>query len=183
MRLDDDVTRRQRVLYFAYGSCMNQASLSTSLECDVSRYFVGPAQLDGYRLTFNYPSMTAPTCCANIEPGTRLRVEGAMYEVPQELLERLDHREGVGSGRYARCTVEVLSTRAVAIALCYRGIVTLPYEAAPSDRYREILTQGLVDACVSEPYRLRTIAHMASLPTRDLPGEVRNDASVNGAPK
>jgi len=156
-----------RVAYFAYGSCMNHASLAASLDYDVTSFFVGPAQLIDFALRFNYPSINAPTCCcANIEAEPGAVVEGALYDLPRELMDSVDRREGVSANRYSRTVVPVQFERAVKMAFCYRGSVTLPYEAAPSERYRELLTRGLLDSRVSEEYRLSVISKMASLPAR-----------------
>ncbi|WP_240766701.1 gamma-glutamylcyclotransferase family protein [Paraburkholderia flava] len=171
-----DAVRNDRFGYFAYGSCMNQASLATSLGCDVAPYFAGAATLDGYRLAFNYASVREPVCCANIEPAVQACVEGALYELPLGLLEALDVREGVSAGRYARCLVDVQIGHGARVvtriaALTYRGVVTLSYEAAPSARYRELLERGLVDAGVSESYRIGTLAQMHMLRERMLEEE------------
>ncbi|WCM22543.1 gamma-glutamylcyclotransferase [Paraburkholderia bryophila] len=163
----DDLLRQDRFAYFAYGSCMNQASLSISLDCAVAPYFVGAALLEGYRLAFNYPSVREPVCCANIEPAAHAVVEGALYELPLGLLDALDVREGVKAGRYARYLVNVRTAQGSTVpALTYRGAVTLPDEAAPSARYRELLVRGFEDAGVSRLYRTHTVAQLDSLRER-----------------
>jgi len=153
-----------RFAYFAYGSCMNLSSLSISLGCQVAGYFVGAAVLEGYRLVFNYPSMTEPFGCANIEVESGAAVEGALYQLPMSYLELLDRREGVSLGRYRRCPVEVrssLSTRTN--ALCYRSLITLPRERAPSTQYQAMMIQGLLDAGVSERYRCDLVERLTQL--------------------
>jgi cation transport regulator ChaC len=160
----DDLQERESFAYFAYGSCMNHASLAMSLGCSVTPYLVGAARLPGYRLAFNYASIKEPVCCANIEPAFDAAVEGALYELPVELLAALELREGVTSGRYARCLVNVQLQQGLMMpALTYSGIVTLSYEAAPSARYRELLLRGLADAGVSESYRSDLVVRMQSL--------------------
>ncbi|WP_175890641.1 gamma-glutamylcyclotransferase family protein [Burkholderia cepacia] len=164
----DDLLRDESFTYFAYGSCMNLASLSTSLGCDAATYFAGAAQLDGHRLAFNYASLNEPVCCANIEPATGAIVEGALYRLPMRMLDALERREGVHLGRYVRYAVEVLAPGGRRVhALTYRGAVTLDCDAAPSARYRDLLVRGLADAGVSAAYRERTVAYMAGL--RDRP--------------
>lgn len=168
----EDLESQERFAYFAYGSCMNHASLAASLGCPVMPYFVGLARLSGYRLVFNYASVKEPVCCANIEPAAGSSVEGALYELPIGLLAALDIREGVTSGRYARCVVDVQPPQGATVAaLTFRGVVTLPYEAAPSARYRELLVRGLADAGVSESYRSETVARMHALRERVLEEE------------
>ncbi|MBN3773235.1 gamma-glutamylcyclotransferase family protein [Burkholderia sp. Se-20378] len=168
----DDLLRGEHFTYFAYGSCMNLASLSASLRCDAAPYFEGAARLDGHRLAFNYASLNEPVCCANIEPAAGAIVEGALYRLPMRMLDALERREGVHLGRYVRCAVEVRGTGGLRVhALTYRGAVTLECEAAPSARYRDLLVRGLADAGVSAAYRDRTVAYMAGL--RDRPPEMQ----------
>ncbi|MCA8000924.1 gamma-glutamylcyclotransferase family protein [Burkholderia metallica] len=168
----DDLLRGEHFTYFAYGSCMNVASLSASLGCDAAPYFAGAAQLDGHRLAFNYASLNEPVCCANIEPAADASVEGALYRLPMHMLDALERREGVHLGRYVRYAVEVREPGGSRMpALTYRGAVTLDCDAAPSARYRDLLIRGLADAGVSAAYRDRTVAYMAGL--RERPPEMQ----------
>ncbi|SFR32520.1 gamma-glutamylcyclotransferase family protein [Litoreibacter janthinus] len=155
-----------RIYYFAYGSCMDQASLTRSLEIDVLDYFVGPARLSGFQLVFNYASVPENVCFANIEARPDQIAEGALFHLPVEALPALDKREGVSSSRYGRFMVKVELDGGVFEALSYHGLVTLPFEASPSPRYRGMLEQGLSDARVSQAYRSQTLAHIDSLPNR-----------------
>jgi hypothetical protein len=143
---------------------MNHASLSVSLGCQIERHFAGPVVLQGYRLAFNYPSVTPPFYCANLEIELGTTVEGALYQLPTRFLEALDRREGVALGRYGRCIVKVCSVSTGEIdALCYRSLVTRAHEGAPSEQYQAILIRGLDDARVSPNYRLSTLARLAQL--------------------
>jgi hypothetical protein len=45
------------ILYFAYGSSLHYASLSTSLDLEVGPRSFGPAKLNGYRLGFVWPEV------------------------------------------------------------------------------------------------------------------------------
>ncbi|MGS0896986.1 gamma-glutamylcyclotransferase family protein [Burkholderia stagnalis] len=168
----DDLLSGEHFTYFAYGSCMNFASLSASIECDAQAYFAGSARLDGHRLAFNYASLREPVCCANIEPEAGASVEGALYRLPMRLLDTLERREGVPLGRYVRYAVEVAEPGGRRVhALTYRGAITLDQDAAPSARYRDLLVRGLADAGVSTSYRDHTVAYMAGL--RERPPEMQ----------
>lgn len=168
----NDLQGGEYFTYFAYGSCMNVASLSASLECDAAPYFTGAARLDGHRLAFNYASLNEPVCCANIERAAGGIVEGALYRLPTRMLAALERREGVHLGRYVRCIVEVVTQDGQRVhALTYRGAVTLDCDAAPSARYRDLLVRGLADAGVSASYRDSTVAYIAGL--RDRPREMQ----------
>ena len=156
----------EHVYYFAYGSCMDQASLSSSLGIDVSACFKGTAFLKGYKLTFNYASVTENVCFANIAIQPDQHVEGGLFHLPVDVLPQLDKREGVSSSRYGRYTVNVEHDGNEIEVLTYHGLVTLPFEASPSLRYINMLEQGLLDACVSQSYKSATLAHISRLPQR-----------------
>lgn len=155
-----------RIHYFAYGSCMDQTSLTHSLGVDVAGFFEGPAYLRGFQLTFNYASVTEAVCFANIVACPGQVVEGALFHLPISVLPALDKREGVSSSRYGRLNVGVEQSGRVVEALSYHGLVTLPFEASPSPRYRGMLEQGMTDARVSGKYRASLVAHMDTLPNR-----------------
>lgn len=155
------------ILYFAYGSCLNHASLSASLDLDVAPRFLGPAGLKGYRLSFSYASVTEAVCFATILPEAGARTEGGLFRLPTAVLPALDRREGVGSGRYARMPVTVETATGPQAALTYHGLVTLPFEARPSDRYRALFELGLRDCRLPEPWCRTILGHLDSLPHRD----------------
>lgn len=70
-----------------------------------------PARLEGFRLCFNVPDVTAPGAgCANIIGDPKDTVQGALYEIDPELLERLDRLHGVSDGRYVRVVVTVTTS-------------------------------------------------------------------------
>jgi hypothetical protein len=154
-----------RLLYFAYGSCMNHASLAASLGVDVALCFVGPALLRGRRLAFNYAAVSEPVCYANIPIAPDASLEGGVFALPDVCQPALDKREGVGQGRYARHALRLADGRRV---LSYLGLVTLGYEAAPSRRYRDTLAQGLLDCAVSARYHDWLLEHMDRLPDRHI---------------
>lgn len=162
-----DVRLEDFTFYFAYGSCMNHASLSASIGCTVTSYFAGPAVLDDYRLAFNYGSVREPCCCANIEPAIGRAVHGALFRLPASLLGALDVREGVSAGRYVRQLVHVRNaTSDVLPAITYKATVTLRDEGAPSSRYRALFMQGLLDSDIPEDQRRDIEKHIGSLPGR-----------------
>ena len=95
------------MLYFAYGSNMNQERLKErGVEFENPR----SAILRDYILKFNkINSKVENAGYANIEASAGSIVEGILYEVTEDGLKSLDKYEGVGSGDYCRKEVEVFT--------------------------------------------------------------------------
>ncbi|ACF13819.1 AIG2 family protein [Chloroherpeton thalassium ATCC 35110] len=96
------------VEYFAYGSNMNPIRLHSYRQV----YFFSqrPAILRGYELVFNKVSpgnRDQEAGVANIVPRANSFVEGILYEVDEDGLEKLDLFEGVTIGHYYRTDVQV----------------------------------------------------------------------------
>lgn len=155
------------ILYFAYGSCLNHASLSASLDLEVGPCFLGPAWLEGYKLSFSYASVTEAVCFATILREVGARTEGGLFRLPVTTLPALDRREGIGSGRYGRLQVTVETEAGPHSALSYHGLVTLPFEARPSERYRSLFEGGLRDCRLSKHWSQSILHHLDGLPHRD----------------
>ncbi len=152
---------------FAYGSCMNHESLAKTLGQRVDEYFIGPAYLEHHKIVFDYASLNEPVCCANIRPENGYVVEGALFKLPIEHLEKIDKREGVFLKRYKRQLVRLsLNNGRTTIAFTYIGLAILDGEAAPSLRYRELLLQGVCDSKLSYQYQVSLFEHIDSLPKR-----------------
>ena len=81
----------KRTLYFAYGSNLDPAQMRR--RCPTSAP-VGPAMLDGWRLTFGGHSRTwgGPVATLVEEPDDW--VDGLLYELPRAELALLDRHEG-----------------------------------------------------------------------------------------
>lgn len=81
------------LFYFAYGSNMNPFRMRVRGVGFRSRE---PGRLPGYRLEFNKVPQDAPRGVgyANIVPDTRHVVEGALYEISEADLQKLDECEG-----------------------------------------------------------------------------------------
>jgi gamma-glutamylcyclotransferase (GGCT)/AIG2-like uncharacterized protein YtfP len=142
------------VLLFGYGT--NMASAEMSDWCPAAR-FLGPARLDGHRLELRRRSVRWRGGAADIVPAPD-SVWGALYEVPEEALERLDGKEGEGFA-YRRRVVEVLLDGQPRDALAYEVIDKEPVEVPCTVEYAELLLEGarergLPDAYV-EALRLR----------------------------
>ena len=142
------------VLLFAYGT--NMASAEMSDWCPAA-HFLGPARLDGHRLELRRRSIRWRGGAADIVRAPD-SVWGALYEVPEDALDRLDSKEGEGFA-YQRRAVDVLLDGERREALAYEVIDKEPAEVPCTAEYAELLLGGarerdLPDAYV-EALRLR----------------------------
>jgi gamma-glutamylcyclotransferase len=126
------------VLLFAYGS--NMAASEMKAFCPLHR-FLGPARLDGFRVEFRRRSRRWGGGAADIVEAPGESVWGALYEVPDGELERLDAKEGAGFA-YRRRRVEVSLGGESCAAEAYEVIDKEPEEVAPTSAYAELLLAG-----------------------------------------
>jgi len=94
------------MLYFAYASNLDPALLREQHRVTFRSRV--RADLPGFRLAFNKADPTQPGAGrANIVGDPRETVQGALYDLNDADIERLDEAEGVGEGRYFRATLLV----------------------------------------------------------------------------
>jgi gamma-glutamylcyclotransferase len=122
-------------LLFAYGS--NMAGSEMEAWCPRHRY-LGPARLDGFRVEFRRRSIRWAGGAADIVPAAGESVWGALYEVPEGELDRLDRKEGEGFA-YRRRAVEVEHRGEPRAAVAYEVIDKEPDEVEPTPEYLELL--------------------------------------------
>lgn len=91
--------------YFGYGYNLNERNFCNRIGRKVKSEF---AILPNYKLVFNVRSKNNEKSFANIEPSRRSFVMGALYQLTQSELEKLDCFEDVEKGTYQRVQVEVL---------------------------------------------------------------------------
>lgn len=125
-------------LLFAYGS--NLASAEMKAWCPNHR-FIGVARLDGFRLEFRRRSRRWGGGAADIVRAPSESVAGALYEVPDGELERLDAKEGLGFA-YRRREVQVEHGGRVVAADAYEVVDKEPEQVAPTPEYLELLRAG-----------------------------------------
>ena len=142
------INRRYRH-YFAYGSNLNSKDLEiwcrkrgyTRIKWKCAR----KAILEDHRLVFNYYSNTRQSAVANIEPSTGDIVEGMLFEIGEETLCKLDHKEGHPScyTRFNNFIQVVLEDKSVHRAFTY---TVIPEKAGedlkPSKQYLQIIKHG-----------------------------------------
>jgi gamma-glutamylcyclotransferase len=115
------------VLYFAYGS--NMASDAGLL---------GPARLDGYRIGLTRRSIRWGAGVLDIVAAPGESVWGAVYELDEADLERLDAREGAGFA-YRRIEVELEDGRR---AIAYEVMDKEPEPVPCAPEYRALVLEG-----------------------------------------
>jgi gamma-glutamylcyclotransferase (GGCT)/AIG2-like uncharacterized protein YtfP len=152
--------QRSTVLYFAYGSCMDDKRF---IEQGVDHYFqnmVGVGVLDNYSLRFTRKSTVDGMGRADIvEEGGQ--VEGKAYEIPVEALKNyLYQREGAPFAyRATFVTIKLNGKDTQAITFTVKN---KNEETAPPADYEEEILRG-AKGYLSEDYILKLKAHMDGL--------------------
>ena len=132
--------------YFAYGSNLRRSQM---VRLCPGHEFLGPARLDAYRLAFNLPDDEWQGGVADVVPSASGTVWGALYRLADADLAALDAYEGFDpagpeeANDYVRRLVAVTteSGHRDVEAWCY--FVRAPHgHVAPSERYRDALTEG-----------------------------------------
>lgn len=140
---------------FAYGSCMNLASLSHTLGCDAQAFCLGPARLEGWRLQFNYPSTNGRDHFGNLVADAQGRVFGALFQLASPHREAIRQREAWHKGRYReeRLTVVPLNgAGAPCEAVVYVANVVSAHEGNPGARYASLVLDGARSCALPPEY-------------------------------
>src|SRR4051794_32493781 len=119
------------MLYFAYGSNMARGGMPEGR-------LVGPARLDGYRLALTRRSIRWQAGVLDIVAGPGEAVWGALFEVDDGDLERLDAKEGAGVA-YRRIEVELEGGKS---AIAYEVIDKEPKDVPPAPEYAALVLAG-----------------------------------------
>lgn len=99
------------MFYFAYGSNMDEDRLKKRMTFDAERYrgiphgkykILGSVYTKGYRLVFNKRGSNG-SGKANLIDDPKCWIEGILYKLDQNGINRLDINEGVTNGDYYRC--------------------------------------------------------------------------------
>jgi len=105
------------MLYFAYGPNMDEDTLT---ERGVAFGKVCTGKVRHMRLAFYKPGEDG-TGMADLQDKKGAEVEGVIYDVPEDSLDRLDIYEGVDRGHYRRQTVTVQTSRGELECVTYRA--------------------------------------------------------------
>jgi gamma-glutamylcyclotransferase len=122
-------------LLFAYGS--NMASSEMEAWCPEHR-FLGPARLDGFKVELRRRSIRWRGGAADIVAAPGESVWGALYELADGELDRLDRKEGEGFA-YRQVEVELADGRR---AVAYEVIDKEPREVPCTPEYAELVLAG-----------------------------------------
>jgi gamma-glutamylcyclotransferase len=138
-------------LYFAYGS--NMASAEMEAWCPGYR-FLGAARLPDHRLELRRRSIRWGGGAVDIVQAPGESVWGALYELPEGALARLDAKEGEGAA-YRRREVLVELGGEPHGAVAYEVIHKEPDEVAPTPEYARLLAQGARERRLPQRYVAR----------------------------
>jgi gamma-glutamylcyclotransferase (GGCT)/AIG2-like uncharacterized protein YtfP/cation transport regulator ChaC len=127
------------ILYFAYGSCMDQARFKLAR---VDHYFqkvTGTGILQGYTLRFSVNRHDGGRADIVEEGGI---VEGKVYEIPADCVSYLYRREGVGSRLYRPAFVDLSINGTLYKDVLTFVVVQKGAETAPPEHYAEEIFRG-----------------------------------------
>ena len=142
---------------FAYGT--NLASSQMEAWCPQAR-FVGAARLPDHRLAFSRRSIRWRGGAVDIVPAAGDEVWGALYELPDGTLDRLDAKEGQGWA-YRRAPIRVELDGRTVDAEAYEVIDKEPGEVPPTPEYMALVVEGARERRLPEGYVERLLRWLA----------------------
>lgn len=101
------------MIFFAYGSCMDEADLRRTVGEDAT--FLGVGVLDGYDIVFDVWAPVRKCRVSNIRATDDRFVEGVLWEVTDAAVAALDERE-MHPDVYRRTEISVLSNSGQSVA-------------------------------------------------------------------
>jgi cation transport regulator ChaC len=136
-------TRSFQMLYFAYGSNMDEQRVQAADRCPSAR-FIFNAVLPGHRLAFIRGSDDGPIAVDAVSDPSSL-VWGVVYDISDSDRRQLDAREGVGIRAYRPKEVLVhphgdVEQRVIVLTYCAGNAIDL--ELQPSRQYLDHLLRG-----------------------------------------
>jgi gamma-glutamylcyclotransferase (GGCT)/AIG2-like uncharacterized protein YtfP len=146
-------------LLFAYGS--NLAEDQMELWCPAYT-FLGPARLEGFRLEFRRRSVRWVGGAADVVEADDEEVWGALYELPDGEVERLDEKEYEGSA-YRRREVEVEYDGGRRVVQTYEVIDKTRAEIAPAPAYAAAILRGMAERGLPERWQWRVEHRLSEL--------------------
>ncbi|WP_066308738.1 gamma-glutamylcyclotransferase [Bacillus sp. FJAT-29814] len=131
--------QQSNVLYFAYGSCLDDERFKLASADHYFQQVVGCGVLNGYTLRFTKWMADGGRADIVEEGGV---VEGKVYDVPRECLTYLYRREGVRSRLYRPALVDVSVNGETLKNVLTFIVVEKDPETAPPDHYLEEIVRG-----------------------------------------
>jgi gamma-glutamylcyclotransferase (GGCT)/AIG2-like uncharacterized protein YtfP len=152
-RIWRDQALNKNILYFAYGSNLSLEQMQERIGSKPK--VISEAYLENHRLGFTiYSKLTWKGGVADIVPEAGSKVWGAIYELTEPQLEKIDHYEGYKKDRdpkknfYNRLEVEVVDKKRVKQpCLTYQAEVGDEKRRKylyhrPSEKYCEVIRKG-----------------------------------------
>jgi gamma-glutamylcyclotransferase (GGCT)/AIG2-like uncharacterized protein YtfP len=146
-------------LLFAYGSNLAEDQMATWCP---NHTYLGPARLDGYRLEFRRRSVRWVGGAADVVEAPGEEVWGALYELPDGEVERIDEKEFEGAA-YRRTEVEVEFDGGLRRAETYEVIDKTIAEIAPAPAYAAAILRGMAERGLPERWRFRVEHRLSEL--------------------
>jgi cation transport regulator ChaC len=131
------------MLYFAYGSNMDEQRVKAANRCPNAR-FIFNAVLPGHCLVFSRGG-DAGTCTADVVPDPASLVWGVVYDITDSDRQQLDAREGVGIRSYQPKEVPVHPHGDIeqrVMVLTYGASDSAEIQQPPSREYLDYLLRG-----------------------------------------
>jgi gamma-glutamylcyclotransferase (GGCT)/AIG2-like uncharacterized protein YtfP/cation transport regulator ChaC len=131
--------KQHPILYFAFGSCMDDARFKLA---KVDQYFqkvTGTGVLNGYTLRYTVTMPDGGRADIVEEGGV---VEGKVYEIPTDCVPYLYRREGVGSRLYRPTFVDLFINGRLYKDVLTFTVVNKEAETAPPEHYSDEIIRG-----------------------------------------
>ena len=155
------------MFYFAYGS--NLDLMQMQLKCPDAQ-FVSTARLDGYKICFPRRSFVRDCAVISIEPEAGESVWGALYEIEDRNLKRLDEREGYNprrdrekNSRY-RLTVQVESSDERSVSAAVYVAVPSENPGLPTPQYIGYLVASAAECGLPKSHMVKLAGHIPVAP-------------------
>ncbi|WP_390355996.1 gamma-glutamylcyclotransferase [Virgibacillus halophilus] len=140
--------QNERLLYFAYGSCMDDLRFKKQQVDQHFQKVVGRGKLDGYTLRYTINRLDGGRADIVEEGGL---VEGKVYEIAHDAVSYLYEREGVYAGSYRPAVVQVRLDKGRVVPALTFIVVHKEKETAPPSHYIEEILRG-GRGCCSKAY-------------------------------
>ncbi len=127
-------------IYFAYGSCMDDARFITQKVHHLFADVIGTGTLYDYRLAFSYHLNDGAR--ADIREGAHQKVEGVLYRINKQALHYLFLREGVEAGAYRPSIVPVEMDDGSVLQAVTFTVLSKKEDMPPPFHYAEEIVRG-----------------------------------------
>ncbi len=138
------------IKYFAYGANLNEDRFKQ--RCP-SVTFLSKATLEGYEYTFPRRHRNWDGGVAGVSKKENSLVEGVIYSISKDDVQKLDEIENIPGGEYTRETVKVKQENGdVSEAWIYVPCPDKKPYYKPSKEYLDVILQGAVEHKLSQDF-------------------------------